>query len=202
MNRIKQAAAPIRTRRGTSRLAVVVATLAVPLIPGQAVAAAPTNGGGVATVGAPHSQRYFHSQAYPDSVMVQEWEVRGWTVTFAGRPEGLGRPRGRVLPDPLNPLMSARTPPNTKQMVTGADQGTDMPEAVADATVPAVPADLRTSACCRLDDSVGIGAMRTRATDAYMLARLRPARDPMYVVVNRGNAPCGARVDYLSQARA
>jgi hypothetical protein len=198
---------PPRSRRGTSRLAVVLATLAVPLVPGQAVAAAPTSGGGVVRPDAPSPHHHRHHPDYRQMdpgagvVMVQEWEVSGWTITFAGRPADLGLARSRVVPEPL---ITPRMPLNTKQMLPGVDQPTDLPDAAAVAPAGsagvALPADLLASSCRRPDGSAGVGGMRT--TDSHMLAHLRPAADPMNVVVSRGGAPCGARVDYLSQARA
>jgi hypothetical protein len=227
--------APSRVRRGTSRFAVALATLAVPLLPGQALGAAPSHGAGAARPEAPHTWHHLRhpgpSQVYPGSstMTFQMWAAGGWTLTIPSRADGMGMPgdlpnprpdgyyrpwfvepafpavlpdgerapeayreshtspriagptalrqaRSRVLPDPLIPNQG---PANTKQMVVGTQQ------AAADA--PTFP-------CLR--------EPYPATADRGMLARLRPVRDAMNVVVTHERMPCAARVDYLSQARA
>lgn len=89
--------------------------------------------------------------------------------------------RSRVVPEPL----ITRTPANTKQMLPGRHQAIVTP-AVAGASAPA----------CSGTEYPAAGV------DSHMQAHLRPVIDPMNDVVTRQSTRCGARVDYLSQARA
>lgn len=103
--------------------------------------------------------------------------------------------RSRVVPDPLIPFSA---PANTKQMLGRVRQGADIPDGAAN-HVPTsgrvlAAADPSAAPCSRADYPAG--------TDRHMLARLRPARDAMNVVVTNRRTPCAAAVDYLSQARA
>lgn len=96
--------APSRVRRGRSRLAVALAALAVPLLPGQALGAEPSHGAGPVRPEAPRTWHRLHhpahGQMHPGSATVtfQMWAAGGWTLTVPSRADGMGLPGD--LPNP------------------------------------------------------------------------------------------------------
>ncbi len=83
--------ASARARRGTSGLAVAIAALAVPLLPGAAFGAtsAAVAGDGTAKPQAPHARHHLpHGQVLPGpgAVTVQGWTASGWSFTIPARP--------------------------------------------------------------------------------------------------------------------
>lgn len=133
MNRIEQVAPPIpaqpqpqpqpqpqrpprlpRARRGTSGVAVAIAALAVPLLPGMAFGTTAAGGPGAATPEAPSQARHHlpHGQDFPGpgALTIQAWTTSGWTLTvpvrdgryapWLGEPGlPIDHPRPVVLPD-------------------------------------------------------------------------------------------------------
>ncbi|MEY9933234.1 hypothetical protein ABH926_007887 [Catenulispora sp. GP43] len=120
-----------------------------------------------------------------------------WPSRDTGDTTALRAARSPVVPDPLIPF----SPANTKQMMSPSRTDADIPNgAVTPApavgqTAVVTAADLPTSSYC-LRDAYPAGG------DRYMVAHLRPAADAMDVVATPHRTVCGARVDYLSQARA
>lgn len=88
--------ASTRARRGTSGLAVAIAALTVPLLPGAAFGAtSAVGGGGAAKSAAPHARHQLHHGEVipgPGDITVRGWTAGGWTVTFPSGPAepGLG----------------------------------------------------------------------------------------------------------------
>lgn len=83
--------ASARSRRGTSGLAVAIAALAVPLLPGAAFGATSAAGGGdgTAKAEAPHARHHVpHGQVLPGPgpITVQGWTASGWSFTLPSRP--------------------------------------------------------------------------------------------------------------------
>lgn len=226
------AEAPSRARRGTSRLAVALATLAVPLLPSQALGAAPSHGTGAARPEAPHTWHHLRHPGQMDrgsGMTFQAWELSGWTLTIAGRPEGLGlpgdppgpRPAGYYRPWFVEPALPVVLP-DGKRESAGRRASSTSPRAdafrasrrarsrvVSDPLLlDRSPADTRQMTVGTPQEAADVPrspCLRETypaATDGYMVARLRPVTDPMNVVVTHERTPCATRVDYLSQARA
>ncbi|MEY9891374.1 hypothetical protein ABIA31_005039 [Catenulispora sp. MAP5-51] len=123
MNRIEKVATPIpaqpqlrlpRARRGTSGVAVAIAALAVPLLPGVAFGSTSAGGPGTATTEAPSQARHHLPPGQvppgPGVVTVQGWTASGWTLTvpawdgrhapWLGDPGlPIDHPRPVILPD-------------------------------------------------------------------------------------------------------
>jgi hypothetical protein len=109
---VRPGAASSRARRGTSGLAVAIAALAVPLLPGQAFGVASSAGdGGTGAAKAPYVRHHIHHGQYgqsgqdgqrgqdgrrgqvlpgPGVMTLQGWSASGWTLTVPDRPADAG----------------------------------------------------------------------------------------------------------------
>lgn len=172
MNRIEQVATPApaqqpqprlpRARRGTSGLAIAIAALTVPLIPGTALAATSFTGDGPVKTEAPHARHHLHHGQVlpgPGAVTVQAWTASGWTLTVPDR-DGhdvpwlaepalpIDHPRPVVLPDGTHGEIAAyrvshASPRAEDPSGPAAQPQTQTPADPADSTGPDGSAALR-----------------------------------------------------------
>ncbi|ACU76225.1 hypothetical protein Caci_7399 [Catenulispora acidiphila DSM 44928] len=169
MNRIEQVAAPTptstptpapqprlpRARRGGSGLAVAMAALAVPLMPGTAFGAtSSTGGGGVARTEVPHARHHLHHFHHgpvlpdPGVMTLRAWTASGWSLTVPNRDNvpwlaapaqpalPIDHPRPVVLPDGTHGEIAEYRVPHASSVPPAGARSRVLPQPLVPFAVP------------------------------------------------------------------